>query len=101
MFCVILQCSRYTFDHIWTNILTQCTPVPVPVFCCFVFQVFLGQGGAWGPWSTSGCPLRLYIPLVPKPSMTEPFSRSLLCSAAALPTSGTPGALFPAPYRRE
>src|ERR1044071_978220 len=25
----------YTFDHIWTNLLTQCTPVPVPVFCCF------------------------------------------------------------------
>src|ERR1044071_5083965 len=25
----------YTFDHIWTNLLTQCTSVPVPVFCRF------------------------------------------------------------------
>ena len=27
--------TRYTFDHIWTKLLTQCTPVPVPVFCYF------------------------------------------------------------------
>src|SRR3954469_6297484 len=31
-------------------------------------------GGAWGPWSTSSCPLRLYISLVPKPLRTKPFS---------------------------
>src|ERR1041385_5390793 len=30
----------YTFDHIWTNLLTQCTPVPVPVFCCFSISGF-------------------------------------------------------------
>src|ERR1044071_2467037 len=30
----------YTFDHIWTNLLTQCTPVPVPVFCCFSISFF-------------------------------------------------------------
>ena len=29
----------YTFDHIWTNLLTQCTQLSVPIFCCFVFQV--------------------------------------------------------------
>src|ERR1044071_6998444 len=42
MFCVILLCSRYTFIHfyhIWTNLLTQCTPVPVPIFCCFSISV--------------------------------------------------------------
>src|ERR1041385_3122989 len=37
--CFVLYCYDidellYTFDHIWTNLLTQCTPVPVPVFCC-------------------------------------------------------------------
>src|SRR4051812_29207480 len=30
----------YTFDHIWTNLLTQCTPVPVSVFCCFCISGF-------------------------------------------------------------
>src|SRR3954463_16671007 len=28
------------FYHIWTNLLTQCTPVPVPVFCCFCISCF-------------------------------------------------------------
>src|SRR3954470_5963824 len=27
-------------DHIWTNLLTQCTPVPVSVFCCFCISGF-------------------------------------------------------------
>src|SRR3954469_22979904 len=40
MFCAILLCFRYTFDHIWTNLLTQCTPVSVPVFCCFSISGF-------------------------------------------------------------
>src|SRR3954465_8526058 len=43
MFCVLflyLDTLSYTFDHIWTNLLTQCTSVPVPVFCCFLFHVF-------------------------------------------------------------
>src|ERR1041385_7228163 len=43
MFCVILlylDTLSYTFDHIWTNLLTQCTPVPVPVLCCFSISVF-------------------------------------------------------------
>src|SRR4051812_45715989 len=38
MFCVnfhVLHALSYTFDHIWTNLLTQCTQLPVPVFCCF------------------------------------------------------------------
>src|SRR4051812_11987104 len=33
--CYDLDTLPYTFDHIWTNLLTQCTPVPVPIFCCF------------------------------------------------------------------
>src|SRR4051812_40998011 len=37
----VLDELSYTFDHIWTNLLTQCTLVPVPVFCCFLFQVSL------------------------------------------------------------
>src|SRR3954462_13607452 len=28
------------FDHIGTNRLTQCTPVPVSVFCCFCISGF-------------------------------------------------------------
>src|SRR3954464_16072989 len=30
----------YTFEHIWTNLLTQCTQLPVPVFCCFCISGF-------------------------------------------------------------
>src|SRR3954467_4192906 len=44
MFCVTLSCLdelSYTFDHICTNLLTQCTPVPVPVFCYFCISGFL------------------------------------------------------------
>src|SRR3954466_7562060 len=36
---VFLELS-YTFDHIWTNLLTQCTQLPVPVFCCFCISGF-------------------------------------------------------------
>src|SRR3982750_2324959 len=38
-FHVLLELS-YTFDHIWTNLLTQCTQLPVPVFCCFCIPGF-------------------------------------------------------------
>src|SRR4051812_12502026 len=43
--CLVLLCHAldelsYTFDHIWTNLLTQCTPVPVSVFCCFSISGF-------------------------------------------------------------
>src|SRR3954465_4408030 len=30
----------YTFEHIWTNLLTQCTQLPVAVFCCFYISGF-------------------------------------------------------------
>src|SRR4051812_5118840 len=39
-YCYDLDTLSYTFDHIWTNLLTQCTPVTVPVFCCFSISVF-------------------------------------------------------------
>src|SRR3954462_5928812 len=38
--CHVLDELSYTCDHIWTNLLTQCTPVPVPVFCCFCISGF-------------------------------------------------------------
>ena len=38
--CYDIYTLPYTFDHIWTNLLTQCTPVPVSVFCCFCISVF-------------------------------------------------------------
>src|SRR3954462_4919411 len=43
MFCVTLHVLlelSYTFEHIWTNLLTQCTQLPVPVFCCFCISGF-------------------------------------------------------------
>src|ERR1043165_9659513 len=43
MFCVLLHVLlelSYTFDHIWTNLLTQCTQLSVPVFCCFCISGF-------------------------------------------------------------
>src|SRR3954468_12682514 len=39
-FAMCLLELSYTFDHIWTNLLTQCTQLPVPVFCCFCFSGF-------------------------------------------------------------
>src|ERR1041385_661062 len=38
--CYDLDTLSYTFDHIWTNLLTQCTPVPVSVFCWFFILGF-------------------------------------------------------------
>src|SRR3954467_15312862 len=39
-YCYDLDTLSYTFDHIWTNLLSQCTPGPVPVFCCFSISGF-------------------------------------------------------------
>src|ERR1043165_1123477 len=38
--CHVLLELLYTFGPIWTNILTQCTQLPVPVFCCFCISGF-------------------------------------------------------------
>src|ERR1043165_2972976 len=40
LYCYDLDTLSYTFDHIWTNLLTQCTTVLVPVFCCFSIPGF-------------------------------------------------------------
>src|SRR3954470_7219136 len=39
-FAMCLDELSYTFDHIWTNLLTQCTKLPVPVFCYFCISGF-------------------------------------------------------------
>src|SRR3954468_5198777 len=39
-YCYEIYTLPYTFDHIWTNLLTQCTLVPVSVFCCFCISGF-------------------------------------------------------------
>src|ERR1041385_1137619 len=39
-YCYGLDTLSYIFDHIWTNLLTQCTIVLVPIFCCFSISVF-------------------------------------------------------------
>src|ERR1044072_960436 len=38
--CHVLLELSYTFEHIWTNLLTQCTQLPVPVFCYFCISGF-------------------------------------------------------------
>src|SRR3954467_11202342 len=43
MFCVtchVLLELSYTFEHIWTNLLTQCTQLPVAVFYYFCISGF-------------------------------------------------------------
>src|SRR3954469_18920544 len=43
IFCLLHACLlelSYTFEHICTNLLTQCTQLPVPVFCCFCISGF-------------------------------------------------------------
>src|SRR3954463_12413668 len=37
MFCLNFHTLFY---HIWTNLLTQCTQLLVPVFCCFCISGF-------------------------------------------------------------
>src|SRR3954470_5672846 len=39
-YCYDIYTLPYNFDHIWTNLLTHCTPVPVSVFCCFCISGF-------------------------------------------------------------
>src|SRR3954465_9754606 len=39
-YCYDIDELPYTFGHIWTNLLTQCTPVPVPVFYYFSISGF-------------------------------------------------------------
>ena len=38
--CHVLLELSYTFEPIWTNLLTQCTQLPVAIFCCFCISGF-------------------------------------------------------------
>src|SRR3954463_15963179 len=38
--CHVLLELSYTFEHIWTNLLTQCIQLSVPIFCCFCISSF-------------------------------------------------------------
>src|SRR3954466_812444 len=38
--CHVLLELSYTFEHIWTNLLNQCTQLLVHVFCCFCISDF-------------------------------------------------------------
>src|SRR3954466_14354768 len=38
--CHVLLELSYTFEHIWTNLLTQCTQLPIAVFCSFCISGF-------------------------------------------------------------
>src|SRR3954464_10714876 len=40
LYCYTFDALSYTFDHIWTNLLTQCTIVPTSVFCYFCISGF-------------------------------------------------------------
>src|SRR3954471_15584656 len=40
LLCHVLLELTYTFEHIWTNLLTQCTQLPVPVFSYFCISGF-------------------------------------------------------------
>src|SRR3954467_11192528 len=40
LLCHVLLELSYTFEPIWTNLLTQCTQLPVDVFCCFCISGF-------------------------------------------------------------
>src|SRR4051812_42843395 len=151
MFCVtlhVLDELSYTFDHIWINLLTQCTSVPVLVFCYFSIsgsstiksapkipeksdkksarrnlpetpgrgqrattrdpgalvarpRGWPRQGGAWLPGGPPGCPPSpIYYPLEGIPNI-KVFSRSRLCTTAAVSRSGLLGDATSAPCRNE
>src|SRR3954463_16474577 len=40
LLCHVLLELSYTFEHNWTNLLTQCTQLPIAVFCCFCISGF-------------------------------------------------------------
>src|SRR3954462_7984409 len=93
MFCVTLHVLlelSYTFEHIWTNLLTQCTQLPVPVFCCFCISGFTAIKSA------PKIPEKLYKKLAPRKPPETP-------SKEGTATTGTPeGSLArPHPMERE
>src|SRR4051812_15523911 len=146
--CHVLLELSYTFDHIWTNLLTQCTQLSVPIFCYFCISGFPDiqsapkipdffyknqchgsfrnnqeMAGGPPPWahvgfwrgSPLGCardpsgvlvaplgaPLAYIYPQRRKPLISISYSRSPLCTAAAVSRSGLPGEAAPAPCWKE
>src|SRR3954467_8368755 len=86
-FCLLHSCFvrlSYTFDHIWTNLLTQCTSVPVLVFCSF---------------SISGFPTIKSAPKIPEKSDKKSARRNLPESPGwgQRATTRDPGALVARP----
>src|SRR4051812_42027525 len=83
---VLLELS-YTFDHICTNLLTQCTQLPVPVFCCFCI---------------SGFPAIKSAPKIPEKLYKKSASRKLPESPRkeGRATTGTPEGSLARPHPR-
>src|SRR4051812_330287 len=90
MFCVtfhVLLELSYTFEHIWTNLLTQCTQLPVLVFCSFCI---------------SGFPAIKSAPKIPE----QVYKKSASCKPPKSPkegrgaTTGTPERSLARPHPR-
>src|SRR4051812_8884257 len=57
----------YTFEHIWTNLLTQCTQLPVVVFCFFCISGFPAiKSAAKNPEKSDKKPATRKLPESPK-----------------------------------
>src|SRR3954466_12093770 len=86
-FAVFCLNFSYTFEHIWTNLLTQCTQLPVAVFCCFCISGFPSIKSA------PKIPEKLY-----KKSATRKLPESLRQRRGA--TTGTPEGSLARPHPR-
>src|SRR3954463_10027613 len=86
-FALFLLEISYTFDHIWTNLLTQCTQLPAPIFCCFCI---------------SGFPAIKSAPKIPKKLYIKSASRKLPESSRkeGRATTRQPGGSLPRPSPR-
>src|SRR3954465_5241934 len=86
LFHVLLELS-YTFEHIWTNLLTQCTQLPIVVFCCF---------------RISGFPAIKSAPKIPKKLYKKSVTRKLPESPRQRrgATTGTPEGSLARPHHR-
>src|SRR3954469_21157672 len=87
LLCHVLLEFSYTFEHIWTSLLTQCTQLPVPVFCCFCI---------------TGFPAIKSAPKIPAKLYKKPASRKLPESPKwdQRATTRGPGALVAQPGGR-
>src|ERR1041385_8239069 len=96
--CYDLDTLSYTFDHIWTNLLTQCTPMPVPVFCCFSISVIPHIKSARkipGKIQEKSA----YRKLPEEPGRGQRGARGAQAATQRGPTPGAPGPPLAAPLR--